>query len=218
MHTNGLPQEVPGYPGGLSFGVLPGMMTYTLLLHGWVLPVVETLADKSRANWNIVVAVAITVVLLIIAGSTSILAFGVGHSVPQNFLTDFNQQKMFPFSAVIALTIEALIFTPLMLYLSKETLQEILYGSNSKSVPGAVKMGLNATAILFSSMVAILYPNVGNVMGWVGAFCGLLLGFIFPSTFLLIDEGVSAITCLKCAFVIGVGSGSLGLQIASALS
>lgn len=216
LYIHGLPRVIPGFPGGWSFGVLPGMISYTVACHGWILPVVSTLQDRSSAAKNLTVSFALVVALLVVAGSASVLAFGTDHQIPQDFLTDFNEQRLFPFSTVVALTLEATIFTPLMLLLSKETLQEMIYGNSDSDIPGHVKFGLNLVIIGIACWVALCFPNVGDVMAWAGAICGFFLAFLFPMWFDLLENGFSAARCIVNSIVVLSGFTMLVLQVASA--
>ena len=43
-----------------------------------------------------------------------------------------------------------------------------------------VVMLFNGSVLLFATAVGILYPQVGSILGYIGAFCGLFLIYIIP--------------------------------------
>ena len=86
-----------------------------------------------------------------------------------------------PVAFVIRLAYFFQIFSVLPLLFSVTRTQ--FFGLFQMKEPSGGKLFIifNISVLVFDTVLGIVYPNVGSVMAYVGAFCGFILIYIIPT-------------------------------------
>ena len=84
-------------------------------------------------------------------------------------MKNFDASQLFPFTANLSLLLQLCTVYPMLL---------LIVG---KPYPGAWSvLGLNVCIMGLTLSFALFYPNVGDVLRYSGAFCGLMLMWLIP--------------------------------------
>jgi len=67
---------------------------------------------------------------------------------------------------------------PLICYIARVQVFQFLYGADYPSK--WLVLGLNLLFTVLSTLTSIFYPNVGDILRFTGAFCGLIYVFVLP--------------------------------------
>ena len=67
---------------------------------------------------------------------------------------------------------------PILFFILRE--QSSLLILKAKTFPGLGNVFFNGAVLLFCTVVGATYPNVGSIMGILGAFSGLMMMYILP--------------------------------------
>ncbi|TWW66834.1 Sodium-coupled neutral amino acid transporter 9 [Takifugu flavidus] len=97
----------------------------------------------------------------------------------QNFLDNFPSSDIMVFVARSFLLFQMITVYPLLGYLVRVQLMGQIFGSHYPSFFHVLL--LNLTVVGAGVLMAMFYPNVGSIIRYSGATCGLALVFILPS-------------------------------------
>ena len=78
-----------------------------------------------------------------------------------------------------ALLVQLTLVYPLLCHIIRSQLFDLMCWD---TVPSYLSLTANAFICLIGIWFAEYYPNVGSVISWTGAICGLFLIFVLPST------------------------------------
>jgi Transmembrane amino acid transporter protein len=114
-----------------------------------------------------------------IVGAGGYLGFGMnGKQVSQNILQQLSQTNIGAMIARAFVVVQLFSVYPLLLFIIRIQ----LFGTFFKSqYPGFLPvLLLNLVVAAISTLFAIYYPHIGDVLRYTGAICGLLFVFVLP--------------------------------------
>ncbi|OQR83241.1 hypothetical protein ACHHYP_14930 [Achlya hypogyna] len=162
--------------GKSSFGVLGGIVTLSFFIHNAIQPIVRD-SNPRHHRRQVSIAYALVGLSYTAVGALGYVGFPHNH-VQQNFLDAFPIGDVFAFSARASLLMQLATVYPLVLLIVRTQLFGLLFQT---PWPGAWRvMGLNAAVMTLSTMFAVYYPNVGDVLRFTGAIGGFVLIFCVP--------------------------------------
>ncbi|KAM3939838.1 neutral amino acid transporter 9 [Leptodactylus fuscus] len=167
----------------LSFPQLTGILTLAFFIHNCVI----TLLKNNRKPENNIRDLSVAYLLV---GLTymyvGVMVFASFPSPPldkeciqQNFLDNFPSNDVLSFIARIFLLFQMMTVYPLLGYLVRVQLLGHVFGNTYPSIVHV--LGLNIVVVSFGVLMARFYPNIGGIIRFSGAACGLAFVFVYPS-------------------------------------
>ncbi|XP_053722976.1 sodium-coupled neutral amino acid transporter 9 [Synchiropus splendidus] len=167
----------------LMFPQLTGILTLAFFIHNCII----TLMKSNRHQENNVRDLSIAYVLV---GLTylyvGVLIFAAFPSPPlgkeciePNFLDNFPSSDVMVFVARTCLLFQMITVYPLLGYLVRVQMLGQIFGNPYPSFVHVLVF--NALIVGAGVLMAKFYPNIGSIIRYSGAICGLALVFIFPS-------------------------------------
>ncbi|XP_073538717.1 neutral amino acid transporter 9 isoform X1 [Phyllobates terribilis] len=167
----------------LSFPQLTGILTLAFFIHNCII----TLLKNNRKPENNIRDLSVAYLLV---GLTymyvGVMVFGSFPSPPltkdciqQNFLDNFPSNDVLSFIARIFLLFQMMTVYPLLGYLVRVQLLGHVFGNIYPSIFHV--LGLNIVVVGCGVLMAKFYPNIGGIIRFSGAACGLAFVFVYPS-------------------------------------
>ena len=165
-----------------NFFLLSGILTLSFFLHNCIAVIMKNNEKQENNNRDLALG-------YIAAGSSylSIAVIGyfgfTGNGFPQSAITQ-NALDMFSSTNPLAFMIRIILFTqmftvyPMIMYIMRMQFFGFIYGTDYPSKGHVFIMSLVTCST--TTLVSSIYPNVGTIVGIVGAFCGLYFVYILP--------------------------------------
>lgn len=90
----------------------------------------------------------------------------------------FDYTQIAPFLLRFAVFLILFSTYPLLTFFMNNLLLKLFF--KDKEVTRAQSLGINVSITLIPLMFALFYPNIGTVLGYVGALAGFMIIYIFP--------------------------------------
>ncbi|XP_052747767.1 proton-coupled amino acid transporter-like protein pathetic [Galleria mellonella] len=170
--------EVPSWKDGFGFFEFCGIAIFSMEGIGVSLPIENNMKDPMKFPLVLCIGMTIVVSFLILVGFFGYWGFGESSISPVtlNFPTETFPTVLKCLMAVMIFVTFALNFwAPFNLvwhYMSKK---------HNPAKYWIWERVYRATFIIVITSIAIAFPNIGNLMGLLGAFCLSNMGFIFPA-------------------------------------
>jgi len=168
-----VPQFDPDFPA------LAGVLTVSFFIHNCVLPIMKNQRYPEHNNRDLAIAFVLVGLTYATIGSLGYLAFtSHGLPIPADFLNHFSENDKGAMVARIALFLQLFTVFPLIVYITRLQLFGYVFGTDYPSVVHVV--ALNVAIFLATTMIAVFYPSLVDVLRYTGAVCGLIYIFILP--------------------------------------
>ncbi|KAF2976841.1 hypothetical protein EK904_015000 [Melospiza melodia maxima] len=154
----------------ILFPQLTGVLTLAFFIHNCVI----TLLQNNRNQENNVRDLSIAYFLV-----------GLTYLYVGNFLDNFPSDDIMSFVARIFLLFQMMTVYPLLGYLARVQLLRQLFGSAYPSLFHVLI--LNLAIVGAGVAMARFYPNIGGIIRYSGATCGLAFVFVYPSLIYMIS-------------------------------
>ncbi|XP_044000166.1 sodium-coupled neutral amino acid transporter 9 [Gambusia affinis] len=167
----------------LLFPQLTGVLTLAFFIHNCIITLMKS--NKNQEN-NVR---DLSVAYLLVGGTymyVGVLIFAAFPSPPlskdciePNFLDNFPSSDVMVFVARMCLLFQMITVYPLLGYLVRVQIMGQLFGNH---YPGFIHiLVLNILIVGAGVLMAMFYPNIGSIIRFSGAICGLALVFLLPS-------------------------------------
>ncbi|XP_018430002.1 PREDICTED: sodium-coupled neutral amino acid transporter 9 isoform X2 [Nanorana parkeri] len=166
----------------LSFPQLTGILTLAFFIHNCIITLLKNNRNPENNVRDLSVAYLLVGLTYMYVG---IMIFGLFPSPPldkeciqENFLDNFPSNDILSFIARIFLLFQMMTVYPLLGYLVRVQLLGHIFGNTYPSFLHV--LGLNIAVVAVGVVMAKFYPNIGGIIRFSGAACGLAFVFVYP--------------------------------------
>uniref|UniRef100_A0A3B3UZJ0 Neutral amino acid transporter 9 n=1 Tax=Poecilia latipinna TaxID=48699 RepID=A0A3B3UZJ0_9TELE len=167
----------------LFFPQLTGVLTLAFFIHNCIITLMKS--NKNQEN-NVR---DLSLAYLLVGGTymyVGVLIFAAFPSPPlskdciePNFLDNFPSSDVMVFVARVCLLFQMITVYPLLGYLVRVQIMGQLFGNH---YPGFIHiLVLNILIVGAGVLMSMFYPNIGSIIRFSGAICGLALVFLLPA-------------------------------------
>uniref|UniRef100_A0A8D0GQ98 Neutral amino acid transporter 9 n=1 Tax=Sphenodon punctatus TaxID=8508 RepID=A0A8D0GQ98_SPHPU len=174
----------------LSFPQLTGVLTLAFFIHNCVITLLKNnkkqennVRDLSIAFFLVGLTYLYVVVLIFAAFPSPPLS---KECIEQNFLDNFPSNDVMAFIARMFLLFQMMTVYPLLGYLARVQLLGHIFGNVYPSIFHV--LGLNIAIVGLGVTIARFYPNIGGIIRYSGATCGLAFVFVYPSLIYMVSQ------------------------------
>uniref|UniRef100_A0A3P8QGF9 Neutral amino acid transporter 9 n=1 Tax=Astatotilapia calliptera TaxID=8154 RepID=A0A3P8QGF9_ASTCA len=167
----------------LLFPQLTGVLTLAFFIHNCIITLMKNNKDQKNNVRDLSVAYLLVGLTYLYVG---VLIFAAFPSPPlfkdciqPNFLDNFPSSDIMVFVARTFLLFQMITVYPLLGYLVRVQMMGQLFGNHYPSFLHVLI--LNILIVGAGVLVATFYPNIGSIIRFSGAICGLALVFVFPA-------------------------------------
>uniref|UniRef100_G3W292 Neutral amino acid transporter 9 n=1 Tax=Sarcophilus harrisii TaxID=9305 RepID=G3W292_SARHA len=202
----------------LHFPQLTGVLTLAFFIHNCVITLLKNNKNQKNNVRDLSIAYLLVMLTYLYVG---ILVFASFPSPPlskecieQNFLDNFPSSDILSFIGRMFLLFQMMTVYPLLGYLARVQLLGYVFGNVYPSIFHVVV--LNLIIVGAGVTMACFYPNIGGIIRYSGATCGLAFVFIYPSLIYIIslynEERLTWPRLLFHSFIIILGLANLVAQ------
>nr|KAF6442307.1 solute carrier family 38 member 9 [Rousettus aegyptiacus] len=166
-----------------QFPQLTGVLTLAFFIHNCIITLLKNNKNQENNVRDLSIAYMLVTLTYLYIG---ILVFASFPSPPlpkdcieQNFLDNFPSSDILSFIARIFLLFQMMTVYPLLGYLARVQLLGHVFGDVYPSIFHVFI--LNLIIVGAGVIMACFYPNIGGIIRYSGAACGLAFVFIYPS-------------------------------------
>ncbi|XP_053154247.1 sodium-coupled neutral amino acid transporter 9 isoform X3 [Hemicordylus capensis] len=170
------------------FPQLTGVLTLAFFIHNCVITMLKNNKNQENNVRDLSIAFFLVCLTYLYVG---VLIFAAFPSPPlskecieQNFLDNFPSNDILAFLARIFLLFQMVTVYPLLCYLARVQLLGHLFGDIYPSLFHVLVLNLAVVGI--GVVMARFYPNIGGIIRYSGATCGLAFVFVYPSLIYMI--------------------------------
>ncbi|XP_007486384.2 neutral amino acid transporter 9 isoform X1 [Monodelphis domestica] len=202
----------------IHFPQLTGILTLAFFIHNCVITLLKNNKNQENNVRDLSIAYLLVMLTYLYVG---ILAFASFPSPPlskecieQNFLDNFPSNDILSFIGRIFLLFQMMTVYPLLGYLARVQLLGYIFGDNYPSIFHVLVLNL----IVVGAGVSMSYfcTNIGGIIRYSGAVCGLAFVFIYPALIYIIslynEERLTWPTLVFHTFIIVLGVANLMAQ------
>ena len=178
----------------VNFSPLAGILCAGYFLHTCSLPIIRSSKNPDKTTRDVFLGYLFVFLSYAICGMLGYIGF-LGSDFKDYFITNENNKalkslidqnclNMFDYTNVAAfllrIAVFLLLFTtyPLVAYFLNDILLKLLF--RNKEVGKTVSLALNVSITLIPFILSIVYPNIGTVLGYVGAVSGFAIIYVYP--------------------------------------
>ncbi|KAM5264700.1 neutral amino acid transporter 9 isoform 3-T3 [Ctenodactylus gundi] len=172
-----------------QFPQLTGVLTLAFFIHNCIITLLKNNKNQENNVRDLCIAYMLVTLTYLYIG---ILVFASFPSPPlskdcieQNFLDNFPSSDILSFIARIFLLFQMMTVYPLLGYLARVQLLGHIFGDIYPSIFHVLI--LNVIIVGAGVVMACFYPNIGGIIRYSGAACGLAFVFIYPSLIYIIS-------------------------------
>ncbi|NXX96574.1 S38A9 protein, partial [Centropus bengalensis] len=173
----------------ILFPQLTGILTLAFFIHNCVITLLQNNRNQENNVRDLSIAYFLVGLTYLYVG---VIIFASFPSPPlskdcieQNFLDNFPSDDIMSFVARIFLLFQMMTVYPLLGYLARVQLLKQLFGNAYPSVLHVLV--LNMLIVGAGVAMARFYPNIGGIIRYSGATCGLAFVFVYPSLIYMIS-------------------------------
>lgn len=171
----------------LSAFSLVGVLTLSYFIHNGCLSILRNARNPRNNARDLSIAYILVCGTYLIVGICLYVSFnGDKSKIKSNFLKNFTldaDNYVFAFVAQCFLFVQFVTVFPLLMYLIRFQAMTMLFKSAWPSLWHV--LALNALLVALAVFIAIFFPNIGPLLRYTGAICGLIYVFAMP---LLVDR------------------------------
>ncbi|XP_034566321.1 sodium-coupled neutral amino acid transporter 9 [Notolabrus celidotus] len=167
----------------LIFPQLTGVLTLAFFIHNCIITLMKSNRNQENNVRDLSVAYLLVGVTYLYVG---VLIFAAFPSPPlskdciePNFLDNFSSSDVMVFVARGFLLFQMITVYPLLGYLVRVQVMGQIFGNHYPSFFHV--LSLNILIVASGVLMAKFYPNIGSIIRFSGATCGLALVFVFPA-------------------------------------
>jgi len=164
----------------INFSHLLAILSLSFFIHSVIVSILKNQKSLKHTTRDSAIAFMMAGMCYFIPGVLGSVAFRYvpTDSIQQNFLNQFSNKDIIANIARSSVLLQLIGIYPLLLYVIRVQLFE---ATMNKTYPGFIlTFILNLFCCLSTTLFACFYPNVGTVLTYVGAICGLVYLFILP--------------------------------------
>ncbi|XP_029798110.1 sodium-coupled neutral amino acid transporter 9 isoform X2 [Suricata suricatta] len=172
-----------------QFPQLTGVLTLAFFIHNCIITLLKNNKNQENNVRDLSLAYMLVTLTYLYIG---VLVFASFPSPPltkdcieQNFLDNFPSSDILSFIARIFLLFQMMTVYPLLGYLARVQLLGHIFGDIYPSIFHVLI--LNLIIVGAGVIMACFYPNIGGIIRYSGAACGLAFVFIYPSLIYIIS-------------------------------
>ncbi|XP_044302375.1 sodium-coupled neutral amino acid transporter 9 isoform X2 [Varanus komodoensis] len=172
----------------ILFPQLTGVLTLAFFIHNCVITLLKNNKNQENNVRDLSIAYLLVSLTYLYVG---VLIFAAFPSPPlskecieQNFLDNFPSNDVMSFLARISLLFQMVTVYPLLGYLARVQLFGHVFGNVYPSCFHVLLFNLAVVGI--GILMARFYPNIGGIIRYSGATCGLAFVFVYPSLIYII--------------------------------
>ncbi|XP_010625187.1 sodium-coupled neutral amino acid transporter 9 isoform X3 [Fukomys damarensis] len=172
-----------------QFPQLAGVLTLAFFIHNCIITLLKNNKNQENNVRDLCIAYMLVTLTYLYIG---VLVFASFPSPPlskdcieQNFLDNFPSSDILSFIARIFLLFQMMTVYPLLGYLARVQLLGHIFGDIYPSIFHVLI--LNIIIVGAGVIMAVFYPNIGGIIRYSGAACGLAFVFIYPSLIYIIS-------------------------------
>lgn len=201
-----------------QFPQLTGVLTLAFFIHNCIITLLKNNKNQENNVRDLSIAYMLVTLTYLYIG---VLVFASFPSPPlskdcieQNFLDNFPSSDILSFIARIFLLFQMMTVYPLLGYLARVQLLGHIFGDIYPSIFHVLI--LNLVIVGAGVIMACFYPNIGGIIRYSGAACGLAFVFIYPSLIYMIslyqEERLTWPKFIFHVFIIILGLANLVVQ------
>ncbi|XP_006187419.1 neutral amino acid transporter 9 isoform X2 [Camelus dromedarius] len=201
-----------------QFPQLTGVLTLAFFIHNCIITLLKNNKNQENNVRDLSIAYMLVTLTYLYIG---ILVFASFPSPPlskdcieQNFLDNFPSSDILSFIARIFLLFQMMTVYPLLGYLARVQLLGHIFGDVYPSIFHVLI--LNLVIVGAGVIMSCFYPNIGGIIRYSGAACGLAFVFIYPSLIYIIslyqEERLTWPKLIFHVFIIILGLANLIIQ------
>ncbi|XP_004678371.1 PREDICTED: sodium-coupled neutral amino acid transporter 9 [Condylura cristata] len=201
-----------------QFPQLTGVLTLAFFIHNCIITLLKNNKNQENNVRDLSIAYMLVTLTYLYIG---VLVFASFPSPPlskdcieQNFLDNFPSSDILSFIARIFLLFQMMTVYPLLGYLARVQLLGHIFGDIYPSIFHVLI--LNLCIVGAGVIMACFYPNIGGIIRYSGAACGLAFVFIYPSLIYIIslhrEERLTWPKLIFHVFIIILGLANLIVQ------
>ncbi|KAG5199148.1 hypothetical protein R6Z07F_014661 [Ovis aries] len=201
-----------------QFPQLTGVLTLAFFIHNCIITLLKNNKNQENNVRDLSIAYMLVTLTYLYIG---VLVFASFPSPPlskdcieQNFLDNFPSSDILSFIARIFLLFQMMTVYPLLGYLARVQLLGHVFGDVYPSIFHVLIFNLFIVGA--GVIMACFYPNIGGIIRYSGAACGLAFVFIYPSLIYIIslyqEERLTWPKLILHVFIIILGLANLIVQ------
>uniref|UniRef100_A0A3B4AEU2 Neutral amino acid transporter 9 n=1 Tax=Periophthalmus magnuspinnatus TaxID=409849 RepID=A0A3B4AEU2_9GOBI len=167
----------------LQFPQLTGVLTLAFFIHNCIITLMKSNKNQENNVRDLSVAYLLVGLTYLYVGVLIFSAFPspplTKECIEPNFLDNFPSSDVMVFVARAFLLFQMITVYPLLGYLVRVQVMSQFFGNNYPSFFHVLL--LNVFIVGAGVLTAMFYPNIGSIIRFSGATCGLALVFIFPA-------------------------------------
>uniref|UniRef100_A0A8C6S8K1 Neutral amino acid transporter 9 n=1 Tax=Neogobius melanostomus TaxID=47308 RepID=A0A8C6S8K1_9GOBI len=197
----------------LQFPQLTGVLTLAFFIHNCVITLMKSNKHQENNVRDLSVAYLLVGLTYLYVGVLIFASFPspplTKECIEPNFLDNFPSSDVLVFVARAFLLFQMVTVYPLLGYLVRVQVMTHFFGSSYPSFFHVLL--LNIFIVGAGVLTAIFYPNIGSIIRFSGAMCGLALVFVFPALIHMISlHRQGALTWPSKLLGKSIAPGSLG--------
>nr|XP_020661188.1 sodium-coupled neutral amino acid transporter 9 [Pogona vitticeps] len=173
----------------ILFPQLTGVLTLAFFIHNCVITLLKNNKNQEKNVRDLAIAYFLVGITYLYVG---VLIFAAFPSPPlskdcieQNFLDNFPSNDIMSFLARIFLLFQMVTVYPLLGYFARVQLLGHVFGNVYPSVLHVLIFNIAVVGVGIA--MARFYPNIGGIIRYSGAACGLAFVFVYPSLIYMIS-------------------------------
>lgn len=162
-----------------KFCYVAAVLTMSFGVHNVVPQLVANAPSEKRGIRDVAIGFCLGALTYLVVGVFAYSAFG--NAIPQSILDNFTRSDILAMVARAALVFQMISVLPLIVGILRTQIVGLVQGSEKASTASLpIRVAFAIVILVFTTLVAIFYPQVGNVIRFVGAGTGLINVFILP--------------------------------------
>ncbi|PAA77180.1 hypothetical protein BOX15_Mlig026656g2 [Macrostomum lignano] len=169
-----------------SFALMTGVLSLALFCHNAVITLTRNQLRPENNTRDLLIAYVCVSITYIIVGLVFYAVYPLAKDcIEQNLLDNIPSADVLAFTARIFLFVQMVTVFPLLMYILRAQLMHYLFHS---VYPSWVHVSvLHVSVMGVAIVVAVFYPNIGNILRFSGALCGLAYIFTLPPLITLLE-------------------------------
>ncbi|TMS07964.1 neutral amino acid transporter 9 isoform X2 [Larimichthys crocea] len=167
----------------LLFPQLTGVLTLAFFIHNCIITLMKSNRHQENNVRDLSVAYLLVGLTYLYVGVLIFVAFPSPplskDCIEPNFLDNFPSSDVMVFVARTFLLFQMITVYPLLGYLVRVQMMGQIFGNHYPSFFHV--LALNVLIVGAGVLIAKFYPNIGSIIRFSGATCGLALVFVFPA-------------------------------------
>lgn len=164
----------------VKFPSLMGMLCLAYSIHSAIITLLKNNANQEHNTRDLAIGFSLVGMTYTFVGTMVFISFPMAKNcIDQNFMNNLTSYDGLAIVARFFLFLQMSTVFPLLAFLFRTNFLYVLF--KIMEFPGYPKViALNLVTIGLCATIAIVYPNVGDIIGWSGAISGMVYVFLLP--------------------------------------